>query len=689
MSPCAFTQSRVSPSCLRSASASFRFAFTARYPCERAMLHPTPSLEKQANVMPNKADTPMNSRMVVIEFEPLESTETPDVERWSDLKYLLSAIAPDIYDLFLTKERKLDKNALDDCASYLEQLTETKRDRGTNLWAQMLYAMLVLDFCFDVKRAEDIVEWVVRRAAGAKVMQTTRGGIGAAERFLVAFQKYRADKIENSRSVMGAATPENTIFWHNMRTSENVRSGPFKGQAMTSINVRSVCEVLTRINDEGRTFEYSEVNAALKSMSSIGWGTDHFVNQQKKWPITVMRTAENAPEGQISVGATQADLSGFGDVFYHTRCAKVPDSLLTTLQNKIDRPEAHAESLVVLWKDIEVGEGERAYNFFNAVTGADEDSIWYGYGILEHSENWKHYCGGLNRVDFHSVLEDVEIENLGFDEENPREVNDQFSISELTSFFSEKLPKREDLMQIVPPAYRYLPWALRFSGSERMDPWAPGRGDWACKLLVSERADEEARAQSPLPWERRNGGRADSEDEDSDQTGVSESCAESPDGVGSSPFGGLSANRSQDDSPIVKKARKSTAAPARRLAMVLDEADDDEAEDEDVEEMSEEVRKNLNNLPTPHTTHPISCTSPSFLHANPRFILSSRTEQVDDDVNSADLEAEEQMEEEWGYRSCPPVHANQEAHFYAYGFSQGADEAETGRTSAMDSTGAH
>ena len=119
-------------------------------------------------------------------------------------------------------------------------------------------------------------------------------------------------------------------------------------------------------------------------------------------------------------------------------------------------------------------------------------------------------------------------------------------------------------MQIVPPAYRYLPWALRFSGSERMDPWAPGRGDWACKLLVSERADEEARAESPLPWERRNGGRADSEDEDSEQTGVSESCAESPDDVGSSPFGGLSANRSQDDSPVIKKARKTTAAPTRR-----------------------------------------------------------------------------------------------------------------------------
>ena len=540
--------------------------------------------------MPNKSDAPMQSRMLVIEFEPLENSETPDVERWNELKYTFSAIAPDIHDLFLTGEGKLDRHALDDCANYLEQLTETKRDRGTNLWAQMLYAMLVLDFCFDVKRAEEIVEWVVHRAAGAKVLQTTRGGLGAAERFLVAFQKYRADKPENTRSVMGTATPENTIFWHNMRTSSSVRSGPFKGQAMTSINVRAVCEVLTRINDEGRTFEYAEIVGALKNMTTIGWGADYFVNAQKKWPITVMRSDPN--HGEIQVGATVTDLANFGDLFYHGPCAKVPDSLLTTLQNKMDRPDAHAESLVVLWKDIEVGDGERAYNFFNAVTGADEDSIWYGYGILEHSENWKHYCGGLNRVDFESVLEDVEIENLGFDEENPLEVMQQFGVGELTSFFGDKLPKREDLMQTVPPAYRFLPWALRYPGSERADPWAPGRGDWASKLLISECADDAfhkgSDCDSPLPWERQNGGRADSSDEDEEQTGVSEPCAESPTGAGSSPFGGLSANRSHDDSPIVKKPRTGGAAPSRRLAMVLDEAEDEEMPDEVTPQKSQE-----------------------------------------------------------------------------------------------------
>ena len=177
------------------------------------------------------------------------------------------------------------------------------------------------------------------------------------------------------------------------------------------------------------------MSAALKNIGTISWGTEKFVHQQKKWPITVMRSDPNHGE-MIPEGATAADLPMFSELMYTTNCAKIPDSLLTTLQNKMDRPDAHAESLVVLWKDIEVGDGERAYNFFNAVTGADEDSIWYGYGILEHSENWKHYCGGLNRVDFGSVLEDVEIENLGFDEANPLEVMDQFGVGDLTSFFS-------------------------------------------------------------------------------------------------------------------------------------------------------------------------------------------------------------------------------------------------------------
>ena len=75
MSPCAFTQSCVSPSSLRIASASSLFAFTARYPCERAIPR-FPLWKNQANVMPNKSDAPMQSRMVVIEFEPLDGRGT-------------------------------------------------------------------------------------------------------------------------------------------------------------------------------------------------------------------------------------------------------------------------------------------------------------------------------------------------------------------------------------------------------------------------------------------------------------------------------------------------------------------------------------------------------------------------------------------------------------------------------------
>ena len=44
-----------------------------------------------------------------------------------------------------------------------------------------------------------------------------------------------------------------------------------------------------------------------------------------------------------------------------------------------------------------------------------------------------------------------------------------------------------------------------------------------------------------------------------------------------------------------------------------------------------------------------------------------------------------QGDNHWEWPSV--VHANQEAH--VYGFTEGANEEETGRTSPMDSTGAH
>ena len=77
--------------------------------------------------MPNKSDAPMQSRMVVIEFEPLECSEANDVERWNELKYTFSAIAPDIHDLFLMHDGKLNKQALDDCAKRFTQMDDLRR----------------------------------------------------------------------------------------------------------------------------------------------------------------------------------------------------------------------------------------------------------------------------------------------------------------------------------------------------------------------------------------------------------------------------------------------------------------------------------------------------------------------------------------------------------------------------------
>ena len=65
----------------------------------------------------------------------------------------------------------------------------------------------------------------------------------------------------------------------------------------------------------------------------------------------------------------------------------------------------------------------------------------------------------------------------------------------------------------------------------------------------------------------------------------------------------------------------------------------------------------------------------------------------DDGVNSADLEAEAELEAEYTPRSLYPeqyrlppsvVHANQEAHYYNSGFTQGANEADGAGPASSD-----
>ena len=58
-------------------------------------------------------------------------------------------------------------------------------------------------------------------------------------------------------------------------------------------------------------------------------------------------------------------------------------------------------------------------------------------------------------------------------------------------------------------------------------------------------------------------------------------------------------------------------------------------------------------------------------------------DEDDDGVNSADLEAEAELEAE--YRLPPSVvHANQDAHYYTYGFTQGANEADGAGPASSD-----
>ena len=88
----------------------------------------------------------------MLQFEKIICPEEEDPRLWNDFKLyqeLLSALAPDLCSLLYNG--KLDREAIQDCASFLNATVARKRDRNINLWAVLLYFMLVINYMFQAQ----------------------------------------------------------------------------------------------------------------------------------------------------------------------------------------------------------------------------------------------------------------------------------------------------------------------------------------------------------------------------------------------------------------------------------------------------------------------------------------------------------------------------------------------------------
>ncbi|KAL3912741.1 MAG: hypothetical protein SGPRY_008231 [Prymnesium sp.] len=108
-----------------------------------------------ANTLCNEDDKAFQSRILMITFDSLKDPEEADpnlYSEWVVCRELLSALTPDFASILW--EDKLDREAIQDCAWFLQRAIGRKRDRNANMWAVLLYFMLMINCMFQASAAK-------------------------------------------------------------------------------------------------------------------------------------------------------------------------------------------------------------------------------------------------------------------------------------------------------------------------------------------------------------------------------------------------------------------------------------------------------------------------------------------------------------------------------------------------------
>ena len=118
----------------------------------------------------NEEDKAFQSRMLLFEFAALEAGDDVDpnlYDQWMMVRELMSALTIDFTTLHILG--KIDREAIQDCAAFLQKAVARKRDRNANMWAILLYFMLVINMMSQCgsEEQEEVFEWMIKSVTRA------------------------------------------------------------------------------------------------------------------------------------------------------------------------------------------------------------------------------------------------------------------------------------------------------------------------------------------------------------------------------------------------------------------------------------------------------------------------------------------------------------------------------------------
>lgn len=410
--------------------------------------------------------------MLRVDFEELkvEGDTDPNLyAHWTCVKELISALLPD-FSLLLW-QGKLDSEAIQDCANFVQATVSTARDRNANMWGVLLYFMLLINALFQCSPDDQVAvfDWVVKSATRSIRQITLQGGV--IDRFVMSVHRV----LQLRTNPLGHESA--TLSLHNIRKFArpqdlNLRTtGPIQYYAMRVQSVVGVVWQVLRLqfNEQELIREVKRVSKNVKD-ADYQLGSCLFYDCTCN-PYPIKRTVvDELTRISTDIPLTETELEqSMCKMFHSVLFIKKTKYDLLTCDDEDVEPVKDYTSIVI--KSANVDQGE--YNLYQVATFCDE-SIWYGYRACDNGpmrnyngfRNWIS-CGGPTTP--MNLIADVVKRNKA---EGFGTIYECYTPIKMLTYLGYELPQLEK----VPVCYREIPFQLRNDEGDtlinyKLPPW--------------------------------------------------------------------------------------------------------------------------------------------------------------------------------------------------------------------------
>ena len=409
-----------------------------------------------SNQTVNDKDVAFNSRMILLKFHKLEddgSADSPELfQQWMQFRELMSACALDLESLLWNG--KLDKQAMQDCATYLQGVVGKKRDRNVNCWGVLLYYMLNLNFLAQCHAGENEVlfDWIIRRVTLTAYEQNNHSSL--IDQFVLGVSKIRADC-----GTMGIANPlgpvDKTIYWDKLRTDQKPPEFQMmQNKDFIAVRVEACIAVLEsvlglRINVDQLWEEVDRYDYAFK-------GRAYFADASKQWPLD--KQVEDVI-GFRKVPLQEHEVAG---IQTRSRCVYF---LKTNWDSIVQSVEVGAR-IDVDYKNYEIKStiDGQPYKLWQVACGHAEDG-WFGFRATGQS-NYSTFCGAFNELNIGSATTHLTFDSAVAEETRKAGFGDiahMFHPTRILEFFDYDFHDADH----HPPCYKQIAWTSRDADDDR------------------------------------------------------------------------------------------------------------------------------------------------------------------------------------------------------------------------------